>query len=298
MISIIIPAHNEETVIARGLRAILTGAEPGELEVIVACNGCTDRTAEIACAFGPPVRVVEIEQASKVAALNAADEVATGFPRFYIDADVVLDLRSIRAMAVVLERGEALFATPSLAMDLSHSTWSVRTFYRVWTQLPYNRVGGQVGTGVYALSRAGRARFDRFPDVINDDGFARFSFAPHERVTVADAVSHVAPPRTLRTLIRAKTRVRLGRIQLRQRYSDRSASDRTARPLWRWALRHPGLWPLLPVYAAVTLVARRRARRQNETTLVPWGRDDSRSASASTRWAPESFASPGRKVWR
>ncbi|HOQ87625.1 MAG TPA: glycosyltransferase, partial [Phycisphaerae bacterium] len=79
MYSIIIPAHNEETVIARCIRAIITGAAPGELEVIVACNGCTDRTAEIAREFGDPVRVLEIKTPSKVAALNAADAAATGF---------------------------------------------------------------------------------------------------------------------------------------------------------------------------------------------------------------------------
>ncbi len=35
MISIVIPAHNEESVIRRGLHAVLDGAAPGELEVIV-----------------------------------------------------------------------------------------------------------------------------------------------------------------------------------------------------------------------------------------------------------------------
>ena len=163
----------------------MTGARPGELEVIVACNGCTDRTADIARGFGEPVRVLETDQASKTAALNAADEVATGFPRFYVDADVVLDLASIRAMAAVLERGDALLAAPSLRMDLSKTTWPVRAYYRVWTSLPYNQV--MVGTGAYGLSRAGRARFDRFPDVIADDGFVRFQFRPGERRTVQEA---------------------------------------------------------------------------------------------------------------
>jgi len=159
MLSVIIPAHNEEAVLGRCLRAIVTDAAPGELEVIVACNGCTDRTAEIARDFGPPVRVIEIPQASKVAALNAADEAATGFPRFYVDADVIVDLASLRAMAAVLERGEALLVAPKLRMDLSKTTWPVRAYYRVWMSLPYNQV--MVGAGAYGLSRGGRARFGR-----------------------------------------------------------------------------------------------------------------------------------------
>ena len=49
-VSVIIPAHNEESVIGRCLAAMLEGAQPGELEIIVVCNGCSDRTGEKATA--------------------------------------------------------------------------------------------------------------------------------------------------------------------------------------------------------------------------------------------------------
>ncbi|MEW6252349.1 MAG: glycosyltransferase family 2 protein [Planctomycetota bacterium] len=278
MISIIIPAHNEEAVIARGLRAILTGAEAGELEVIVACNGCTDRTAAIARGFGPPVQVLEIPAPSKIAALNEADAVAAGFPRFYVDADVVLDLASVRRVAAVLDSGAVRFATPTLHINLSQTTWPVRAFYRVWTALPYNREAGQVGTGVYALSRTGRERFQRFPEVLNDDGFVRFLFTPRERATVPPALSRVNPPRSLAALLRAKSRVRAGQAQLRRLYPDRPASDRhAAEPTWRWLLRHPGLWWALPVYCTVNLWSRHRAARTRDLRTPDWSRDDSRS---------------------
>jgi len=278
MLSLIIPAHNEEAVIARGLRAILTGARPGELEVIVACNGCTDRTADIARGFGEPVHVLEIDQASKTAALNAGDEAATGFPRFYVDADVVLDLASIRAMAAVLERGDALLAAPSLRMDLSKTTWPVRAYYRVWTSLPYNQV--MVGTGAYGLSRAGRARFDRFPRVIADDGFLRFSFAPTERLCVRGVCSCVEPPRTLRGLIRIKTRARLGQYQLRQLFPRMPVADRKAlRHLAHLVVRQPRIWVCIPVYLGINLVTRYRAALQlSRGELHTWERDDSRAA--------------------
>lgn len=283
MISIIIPAHNEETVIARGLRAIVTGAAPGELEVIVACNGCTDRTAEIAVGFGPPVRVLDVPVASKIAALNAGDAAATSFPRLYVDADVVLDLDSIRRIAAALEPGAIHFATPMLSMDLSRTTWAVRAFYRVWTALPYNQQSGQVGTGVYALSQTGRARFAAFPEVINDDGFVRFLFPLAERTAVAGAVSHVDPPQTFAALLRAKTRVRIGQAQLRRLHPDRPASDRgTAPPLWRWILTRPDLWLALPVYLAANIISRRQAAARLRSAALDWGRDDSRSAPGAS----------------
>ena len=55
--SVVIPAHNEEAVLGRCLRVLLAGSTPGELDVVVVANACTDRTAEIAREAG--VRVVE-----------------------------------------------------------------------------------------------------------------------------------------------------------------------------------------------------------------------------------------------
>ena len=80
MISVIVPAHNEARVIGRCLRSVTEGARPGELEVIVVCNGSTDGTAAVAGAF-EGVRVIESREASKAAALNLGDLHATGETR-------------------------------------------------------------------------------------------------------------------------------------------------------------------------------------------------------------------------
>src|SRR5690349_20226188 len=86
--SIVIPAHNEASVLGRLLATLPADVDGRRLEVIVACNGCTDNTAAIAREWG--ATVVDVTTASKIAALNAADEVAVTFPRLYVDADVVL----------------------------------------------------------------------------------------------------------------------------------------------------------------------------------------------------------------
>ena len=161
-LSVVIPAFNEERVIERCLRALLRGAEPFELDVIVACNGCTDRTAEIARSVEGPIRVIETKEASKVAALNLGDEAAMHFPRFYVDADVVLEMPALRALAVALEQDGVLAVSPRMDMDLEQSSWAVRAFYRVWSRLPYTREG-MIGVGSYGLSRLGRDRFESFP---------------------------------------------------------------------------------------------------------------------------------------
>ena len=98
MPSVIIPAHNEEAVIGRCLGSLLAGAPAGALEVIVVANGCSDRTATVASSFGPDVRVIELAEASKHAALNAGDSVATRFPRAFVDADIEVTWSAIDAV--------------------------------------------------------------------------------------------------------------------------------------------------------------------------------------------------------
>ena len=49
MISVIIPAHDEERLIAACLQALFASDPlPGPVEAIVVANGCTDATAGIA----------------------------------------------------------------------------------------------------------------------------------------------------------------------------------------------------------------------------------------------------------
>ena len=200
MISVIIPAHNEEKVIAAALKEFADGAADGELEVIVVCNGCTDNTAEVVASFGSAIRCLETQVASKANALNLGDAATSGFPRFYQDADVVLSLDAIRQVAQVLRTGRFLAAAPRMHMDLRKTSWPVRAYYKFWQQLPYVRIG-MIGAGVYALSQEGRERFDKFPAIIADDRFIRALFKEHERTVVSSCCSLVTAPATLSALL-------------------------------------------------------------------------------------------------
>ena len=99
--SIVIPAHNEEAVLARCLRVLLAGSLPGELDVIVVANACTDRTAEIAREAG--VRVLETSTPGKANALRLGDAECVTFPRIYVDADIELENSSVRSARRCLE---------------------------------------------------------------------------------------------------------------------------------------------------------------------------------------------------
>jgi glycosyltransferase involved in cell wall biosynthesis len=284
MISIVIPAHNEEAVIAAGLRALTEGAGPDELEVIVVCNGCRDQTATVARAAGPPVRVIETDVASKPNALNLGDAAACGFPRFYIDADVAISLEAVRRIAAILDRGEALAAAPAVeTVFLKGTQPAVRAYYEAWMSLPYVQEG-MMAAGAYAVSREGRTRFERFPDVIADDGYFRLLFTSEERREVGGAVCRVLAPTNLSDLIKIKTRSRLGVIQLQTLFGDLYRRD-AARKQYGAALRRlaadPRAYRGAAIYLWVTAVSRYRARLQaRNLASYAWERDNSSRAHA------------------
>jgi glycosyltransferase involved in cell wall biosynthesis len=276
MISIIIPAHNEAGVLARCIGAMLEDANPGELEVIVVCNGCTDDSPHIARSFGSPVSVKELRQPSKVQALNVGDSAATGFPRFYVDADVVLSTSAIRSISRSLIDDGIFAGSPRADFRLEHSSWPVRAYYRVWSATDYFQEG-MMGCGVYALSEAGRRRFNAFPDIIADDGFVRSLFSKQERAVAGSVV--VWPPRSLMQLIKVRTRSRLGVYQLKELFPTQMERESVGRSYMRNGLRllgQPGMWPAMSVYLLVQLVSRLRARKQlARLGSYRWERDES-----------------------
>lgn len=276
MISVIIPAHNESAQIRRTLVAALAALqhEPGEL--IVACNGCTDDTAAICRQFAPAVTVIELDQGSKILALNAGDRIATGFPRFFVDADIVVSETAFRDVAQVLREGRVHAAAPRMIIQSDSSSWGVRAFYRVWTQTPYH-TGGHVGSGLFAMSEHGRGRFDEFPDLIADDEYVRRLFRPSERQVVQNCTFTIDAPRNLGSLIKVKTRSRLGNYQLVSRFPELKANERASSlKLLRNILGRPALWCSFPVYLGVVLLTRWRARRQFEKGQFRlWERDES-----------------------
>ena len=98
--SVVIPAHDEQAVIGRCLRALADGTRDGELDVIVVANGCHDDTAAAAKAEG--ATVIETPVGGKANALRIGDARCTVFPRLYLDADSELTGTAVKAMVAAL----------------------------------------------------------------------------------------------------------------------------------------------------------------------------------------------------
>lgn len=281
--SVVIPAHNEQAVIAGCLAPLAPLAERGELEIVVVCNGCTDATAEVVRGFAG-VRVVELPVGSKPAALRAGDRAVTALPRMYLDADVVLPPEAARQVLSLLS-GDApaarppapLAARPPVRYDATGSTPLVRRYYRARSRIPAV-LGSLWGAGTYALSARGRARFGEFPDLVADDLWVDQLFAPGE-VAVLDCppVTVTAPAHT-GDLLRVLRRTYRGKAEHHSRNPDTAyeTSGGTARDLVRLARSGPSGFVDAAVYLALVLAARILFRLNGGGS---WERDDSSRAA-------------------
>ena len=299
MTSIVVPAHNEGAVIGRCLDALLEDAAPGEFDVIVVANGCTDDTVQVA-AKRAGVRVLDLEIPGKVAALNAGDEVALGYPRIYLDADIVMCSSGVRALCAAVTSPHTELAPKILAstacrkVDVSSSPLLVRSYFAINSRLPVFR-NALFGRGVIVLSAEGRARFGKFPDVIADDLFVDSLFLPTEKREVESVSTTIASPRSTRDLVYRLARVRRGNMSMRRLQSgatDIRASHR-GRTSWLFdvVLRSPTLIPAGVCYVFITIMAAILAQRQHGAN-VAWAHDESSREPAAERKSGDTANDP------
>jgi len=274
-LSVVIPAHNEARVIGRLLERLLATALPGEFEVIVVCNGCTDETAALARSHGPDVQVIETPVASKKHALKLGDDVASRFPRLYVDADIELDAESARALAQAVAEPGILAAGPTRVVPRKAVSAPVRWYYDVWERLPVVQ-SSLFGRGVIAVSETGHVRLSELPPSMADDLVASEAFDESERRVVPEAIVVVHPPRTMTDLLRRRVRLVTGNLQAREAGLSSPDSRTSTGDLARVVAHHPASLPGAIVLVAVAVIARRRARRLSTTDAGDvWERDES-----------------------
>lgn len=208
----IIPAFNEENVIGSCLAALSPAAEAGLFELLVICNGCNDRTAAVARAFGG-VRVVELIQGSKTAAMNLGDALATCWPRLYLDADAVISVDGVLSVLAALRKGDVMAARPHGEMDGRQASGPVRSYYRARERI-FGHVPVMWYSGAFGLSRAGHERIGTFPATFADDLYVDSSFDEREKTIVQEATAVRRTPADLGSLLRVLRRHQTGTCDL------------------------------------------------------------------------------------
>ena len=191
-VSVIVPAHDEAGFIAATLGALIASDLTGlDAQVIVVANGCTDDTARVARGMEPVAQaagwtfcVIDSAKGGKPLALDLGEAEATGNVLVYLDADVTVTPGLIGSLARALDRDTPVYGSGTPLVSRSPSAVT-RAYARVWTRLPFFKTRAP-GFGLFAMSRAGRSRWGRWPRVRGDDAFARLVFDRDERVQVRE----------------------------------------------------------------------------------------------------------------
>jgi glycosyltransferase involved in cell wall biosynthesis len=134
--SIIVPAHNEQTLLGRALASIhvAIARSDREAEIVVVANRCTDRTEAIARAAGAVV--VRNEDRNISAVRNAGVAASTGEVVVTIDADNVMHPDALREVdrMLVTDRfvgGGCGFVPERRSLGLTTSAVVIRATVRV-----------------------------------------------------------------------------------------------------------------------------------------------------------------------
>jgi cellulose synthase/poly-beta-1,6-N-acetylglucosamine synthase-like glycosyltransferase len=156
-VSLIIPAHDEEEVIAAKLADALALDYPRErLEVVVASDGSTDRTVEAARGAGADL-VLDLPRGGKMATQNASVERSTGEIVAFSDANSTWERGALLALVGAFDDpgvgyacGEVRYEVPS-GDNEEGAYWR----YELWVrELESRGAGVTAGNGgIYAVRR-------------------------------------------------------------------------------------------------------------------------------------------------
>lgn len=149
LFSIVIPAHNEEKYLPRGLAAIAAARARVDfpVEVIVVDNACTDRTAELAREWGATVVREDKRQIARVR--NAGAAAACGEFLLTVDADSAMHPDTLRVAADLLRRDDIIAGSVKIVPDeMNPVIWLGCLLLTLSVKIM--RLGG----GIYFLRRA------------------------------------------------------------------------------------------------------------------------------------------------
>lgn len=156
-LSIIVPAFNEEKLLAASLQAVKTAARAAftatglEWELVVCDNNSTDRTAEIARAEGAKIVFEPINQIGR--ARNTGAAVASGEWLLFIDADSHPSPELLADAVALTRRSDVLLAGSTIALD--EATWAFRLACGIWNTVSRLR---RLVAGSFILVRASAFR--------------------------------------------------------------------------------------------------------------------------------------------
>lgn len=256
-VSLIVAAHDEEAVIEGKVRDALALDYPREqFELIVASDGSSDRTVELARAAGTDL-VLELPRAGKIAAQNAAAERAAGEVLAFSDANARWRPDALRRLVAAFADpkigyvcGQVRFLDPE-GSNLEGAYWR----HELWIRGLESRLAG-VTAGNGAIYAVRRDAYLALPPSRSHDLSFPFELTKRARraVYAADAEAEERLVPTLEGEFRRKRRMMRGLWDIVVR--DRMVSPRGYPPLYAYEiLSHRVLRYLSPLLHTLALGA-------------------------------------------
>ncbi|MBE2204198.1 MAG: glycosyltransferase [Chthoniobacterales bacterium] len=249
-ISVLVPAYNEEKVIAKTLQSLLTSDYPGEIEILVINDGSTDSTADTVRGVGDPrIRLIDQINSGKAQALQTGVGEAKSEFLVFIDADTQFEPDALRHLISV-------FQSPQVGAVSGHArVGNLKTFLARCQDLEYV-CGFNLDRRAYAAWNCitvvpGAISAVRKSAVLAAGGFSHETLAEDTDLTLAihkagyrveyqpEAVAHTEAPETFPTLARQRFRWAYGTLQCAWKHRDIVFNPRFKALGW---FSLPGIW--------------------------------------------------------
>ncbi|MHC4871475.1 MAG: glycosyltransferase family 2 protein [Planctomycetota bacterium] len=161
-LSIVFPTHNEEALIARAMMEALALQDeyPAPVEIIAACNGCTDRSADIARLY--PVTVIDDERSGMSFGNNLGGKAANNDLIMFWDVDTFLEAGALADLAETVKGKTSvaggMYTRPDKVYPRSSAFFWIMNFFCRKTNTP--------AAGVVIISREVYQKIDGFDESI------------------------------------------------------------------------------------------------------------------------------------
>ena len=217
-VSLVFSAYNEEAVIEAKMRNCAGLDYPAErMEILVGCDGCTDRTAEMARAAGlPNSRILEYsERSGKLEILNRVMREAQGEIVVFSDANTLLDPGAVRSLLRQFSDPRVGCVCGELrltSIEAGQKTESIYWRYEVFLKFLESRLNLLLGAngGIYAIRRE---LFSPLPKLAIIDDFLvamHIHAAGYQVVYDPEAVAHEETSHGVRHEFRRRVRIGAG----------------------------------------------------------------------------------------
>jgi SAM-dependent methyltransferase len=160
LLSVVIPARNEEHLLGGTLDATLAAAKtlgPAAVEIVVVDNDSTDRTVEVARSRGARVRVISSTRHGAACARNDGARAARGGVLVFVDADTLVPPEALERVVAHCARGDG---AGIVALGDRDGGFSARAWWSFWNavrRLPLARA-----KAMSAFMFSTREVFDRY----------------------------------------------------------------------------------------------------------------------------------------